>query len=204
MSFAALVSSWLWPVRMCKQQFSKLEWMLGFSLLSQEVHGEQWCLVKLWVLMQNFAAVNCESLNPPHPLSVLHTHTHTHTHSTSQNVALDPKRRHLLEEGLSPRLQGSRSGWVSRVSQSEKHSHTRSVFFGPSAKSAKARTFQIRLLEGFRLSSLLCRWAALSIRVHCVCQCEGCGLENSYPKGLAQEGSTSGSLLCVQRTFLIN
>ena len=67
---------------MCKQQFSKLEWMLGFSLLSQEVHGERWCLVKLWVLMQNFAAVNCESLNPPHPLSVLHTHTHTHTHTT--------------------------------------------------------------------------------------------------------------------------
>ena len=114
--------------------------------------------------MQNFAAVICESLNPPHPLSVLHTHTHTHTHThnTSQNVALDPKRRHLLEEGLSPRLQGSCSGWVSRVSQSEKHSHTRSVFLSPSTKSAEARTFQIRLLEGFRLSSLLCRRVALS------------------------------------------
>ena len=129
MSFAALVSSWLWPVRMCKQQFSKLEWMLGFSLLSQEVRGEQWYLVKLWVLMQNFAAVICESLNPPNPLSVLHTHTHTQTHTharahnTSQNVALDCKRRHLLGEGLSPRLQGSRSGWISHVSQSEKHSH---------------------------------------------------------------------------------
>ena len=120
--------------------------------------------------MQNFAAVICESLNPPHPLSVLHTHTHTHTHThnTSQNVALDPKRRHLLEEGLSPRLQGSCSGWVSRVSQSEKHSHTRSVFLSPSTKSAEARTFQIRLLEGFRLSSLLCRRVALHQGALCV------------------------------------
>ena len=118
--------------------------------------------------MQNFAAVICESLNPPHPLSVLHTHTHTHTHNTSQNVALDPKRRHLLEEGLSPRLQGSCSGWVSRVSQSEKHSHTRSVFLSPSTKSAEARTFQIHLLEGFRLSSLLCRRVALHQGALCV------------------------------------
>ena len=120
--------------------------------------------------MQNFAAVICESLNPPHPLSVLHTHTHTHTHThnTSQNVALDPKRRHLLEEGLSPRLQGSCSGWVSRVSQSEKHSHTRSVFLSPSTKSAEARTFQIHLLEGFRLSSLLCRRVALHQGALCV------------------------------------
>ena len=58
--------------------------MLGFSLLSQEVRGEQWYLVKLWVLMQNFAAVICESLNPPNPLSVLHTHTHTDTHTRTR------------------------------------------------------------------------------------------------------------------------
>lgn len=28
--FAAPVSSWLWPVLMCKQQFSELEWCWGF------------------------------------------------------------------------------------------------------------------------------------------------------------------------------
>ena len=71
-------------------------------------------------------------------------------------------------EGLSPRLQGSCSGWVSRVSQSEKHSHTRSVFLSPSTKSAEARTFQIHLLEGFRLSSLLCRRVALHQGALCV------------------------------------
>ena len=97
---------------MYKQQFSKLEWVLGFSLLSQEVRGEQWCLVKLWVSMQNFAAVICESLNThththTHPSTSLEQpqrHTHTHTLS-SQSVALGCERRHLLGVAV-PRAAG--------------------------------------------------------------------------------------------------
>ena len=93
---------------MYKQQFSKLEWVLGFSLLSQEVRGEQWCLVKLWVSMQNFAAVICESLNPPHPLcdllSLFLSLSHTHTH-TSQSMALGCEKQHLLGVAL-PRAVG--------------------------------------------------------------------------------------------------